>query len=153
MKRIFNFGKIDYNQTGKKINLATVEVNFDGTRFSASGNVWNSKQTDCISCGQNLDDMKEHLKDNKTFLMIYSLWKQYHLNDMKPGTPKQMAFLSTIQRPRNADFYTWECEQLKKVDLLIDDLDGKPYKYGTAWLTSEIPSFAKEQINKLLEVA
>ena len=49
MKRIFNFGKIDYNQTGKKINLATVEVNFDGTRFSASGNVWNSKQTDCIS--------------------------------------------------------------------------------------------------------
>ena len=45
------------------------------------------------------------------------------------------------------------CEQLKKVDLLIDDLDGKPYKYGTAWLTNEIPSFAKEQINKLLEVA
>lgn len=152
-KKIFNFGKIDFNQTGKKINLAEVEVKFDGTRFSASGSVWNSKQTDIISGGQNLDEMYQHLKDNKTFLMIYSLWKQYHLNDMKPGTPKQMAFLSTIKRPSNAEFYTWECEQLEKVNLLIDDLDGKPYKYGTAWLTSEIPLYAKEDINKLLEVA
>ena len=152
-KKIFNFGKIDFNQTGKKINLAEVEVKFDGTRFSASGSVWNSKQTDIISGGQNLDDMYQHLKNNKTFLMIYSLWKQYHLNDMTPGTPKQMAFLSTIKRPCNAEFYTWECDQLEKVNLLIDDIDGKPYKYGTAWLTSEIPSYAKEDINKLLEVA
>jgi hypothetical protein len=152
-KKVFNFGKIDFNQTGKKINLAEVEVEFDGTRFSASGSVWNSKQTDIISGGQNLDEMYQHLKDNKTFLMIYSLWKQYHRNDMKPGTPKQMAFLSTIKRPSNAEFYTWECEQLEKVNLLIDDLDGKPYKYGTAWLTSEIPSYAKEDINKLLGVA
>lgn len=150
-KKTFKFRKIDFNGTGKKINLAEVEVSFDGIKFSASGSVWNSKQTDIISGGQNLDEMYKHLKRNKTFLIIYSLWKQYHLNDLTPGTPKQMAFLSTIQRPNNAEFYTWECEQLEKVDLLIDDLDGKPYKYGTKWLTSDIPAYAKEDINKLLE--
>jgi hypothetical protein len=152
-KKTFKFGKIDHNGTGRKINLAEVEVNFDGLKLSVCGGVWNSKQTDFISCGQNLDEMYKHLKSNKTFLMIYSLWKKYHLNDMTPGTPKQMAFLSTIQKPSNAEFYKWECEQLEKVDLLIDDLNGEPYKYGTKWLISEIPSFAKEQIVKLLEVA
>jgi hypothetical protein len=152
-KKTFKFGKIDYNGTGRKINAVTVEVKYDGEKFSASGNIWNSKKTDILCGGQCLDEMYQHLKNNKTFLMIYSLWKQYHLNDMTPGTPKQMAFLSTIKRPCNAEFYTWECEQLEKVNLLIDNLDGKPYKYGTAWLTSEIPSYAKEDINKLLKVA
>lgn len=153
MNKTFNFGKIDYNNVGRKINLATIEVRFDGKRFSACGNVWNSKQTDCISCGQNLDDLYSYLNNNGLFLKIYSLWKQYHLNDLMPGTPKQMAFLSNIKKPSNAEFYTWECEQLKKVDLLFDNLDGKPYKYGTAWLTNEIPNDIKDDINKLLEVA
>ena len=153
MIKTFNFGKIDYNNIGRKINLVTIEVKFDGERFSACGNVWNNKQTDIISGGQNLDDLYNYFNNNGLFLKIYSLWKQYHLNDLTPGTPKQMAFLSTIQKPINAEFYTWECEQLEKVDLLIDDLNGKPYKYGTSWLTNTIPCDVKNDINKLLEVA
>tara|TARA_R110000796_G_scaffold4676_1_gene17951 strand:- start:251 stop:712 length:462 start_codon:yes stop_codon:yes gene_type:complete len=153
MIKTFNFGKIDYNNKGRKINLVTLEVKFDGERFAVCGNVWNNKQTDIISGGQNLDDLYNYFNNNGLFLKIYSLWKQYHLNDLTPGTPKQMAFLSTLQKPINAEFYTWECEQLEKVDLLIDDLNGKPYKYGTLWLTNEIPCDVKGDINKLLEVA
>ena len=153
--KTFDFGKIDYNQTGKKINLVTIEITFNGTKFTASGNVWNSKRTDLISCGQNLDELYDYFYENSLFLKIYSLWKQYHLNDLTPGTPKQMAFLDSIKdkKPFKAEFYTWECEQLEKVNLLTDNLEGNPYKYGTAWLVNEIPSDIKEDINKLMEVA
>ena len=91
MKKTFNFGKIAYDESGRKDNLVTIEISFDDTRFSASGNVWNRLQTDIISGGQNLDELYEYLKDDGLFLKIYSIWKQYHLNDMTPGTPKQMA--------------------------------------------------------------
>ena len=152
MKKTFNFGKIafDGNKAGNKNNLVTIEVSFDGTRFSASGNVWNRLQTDIISGGQNLDELYGYLKDDGLFLKIYSIWKQYHLNDMTPGTPKQMAFLSTIKRPSNAEFYVWEFEQLKKVDLLYDNWNGKPYLYGSGWITNKIPGYIKEDINALL---
>ena len=70
--KTFNFGKIDYNQTGKKINLVTIEITFNGTKFTASGNVWNSKQTDLISCGQNLDELYNYFDKNSLFLKIYS---------------------------------------------------------------------------------
>ena len=150
MKKTFNFGKIAYDGSGRKNNLVTIEVSFNGTRFSASGNIWNRLQTDIISGGQNLDELYEYLKDDGLFLKIYSIWKQYHLNDMTPGTPKQMAFLSTIKKPSNAEFYSWECEQLEKVDLLYDSLNGEPYKYGSLWLTNEIPGYIKEDINALL---
>ena len=153
MTKTFNFGKIDYNNTGRKVNLVTINVDFDGNRFSASGKVWNSKQTDCLSYGQNLDSLYDYFNNNGLFLKIYSLWKQYHLNHMMSGTPKQIAFLKSLKKPNNAEFYTWECEQLKKVGLFFDDLDGKPYQYGTGWLTNEIPNDVKEDINKLLEVA
>lgn len=150
MKRIFDFGKIAYDGSGKKNNLVTVEVSFDGTRFSASGKIWNRLQTDIISGGQNLDELYEYFKNDGLFLKIYSIWKQYHLNDCTPGTPKQMAFLSTIKRPSNAEFYVWEYEQLKKVDLLYDNWNGKPYLYGSGWIINKIPSYIKKDINTLL---
>ncbi len=47
-------------------------------------------------------------------------------------------------------FYVWEYEQLKKVDLLYDNWNGKPYLYGSGWIINKIPSYIKKDINTLL---
>ena len=150
---IISFGKVDYLGIGKKNCLVEVELNFNQNKFSASGTIWNHLKTDCYSCGQNLDTIKKLIPDNKLFNKIYDIWAKYHLNDLTAGSPNQMAFLKSIIRPKNAKFYTWECEQLEKVDLLVDKSylhDKKPYKYGTAWLTTEIPKNIKKDINNII---
>ena len=153
MKKIIQFGKVDYLNNGKKNCLVEVEINFNGITFTSSGTIWNHLKTDCYSGGQNLDTIKKFLPNNKLFNKIYNIWKKYHLNDMTAGSPKQVEYLKSIQKPEDAEFYTWECEQLEKVNLLHDKsylYNGKPYKYGTAWLTTEIPTKIKQEINNLI---
>ena len=154
MEKTIDFGKIDYHNINKRNCRATVTIRWDNVNFAASGNVWNHKETDIISGGQNLDTLNKYLKNNILFETIYNLWKNYHLNDMTPGSPKQMKHLATIERPQDAEFYKWECDQLEKVNLLIDESflhDGKPYKYGTAWLLKEIPENVKRKINMIVK--
>ena len=93
MKKILNFGKIDWNGTGRKINLVTVKISLEETKngpvFSACANVWNSKSTDCLCCGQCLDNLVSFFQDDKIYMTIFSMWEKYHLNNMHPGTPAQ----------------------------------------------------------------
>lgn len=75
MKTVYNLGKIDYNQTGRKINLVTVTFN-DGADIRKPGEeygmptyrVGNGRNTDCICAGplnffegrhSDLDDFPE----------------------------------------------------------------------------------------------
>lgn len=94
MKKVFNFGKIDYNGTGARRNLVTVEVEYrneDGRDvFSACGNIWNARHTDIICGGQCLDTIAEYIK-TPLFNEILRLWKQYHLNEMHPECEHQRA--------------------------------------------------------------
>tara|TARA_B100000900_G_C20102237_1_gene522416 strand:- start:47 stop:523 length:477 start_codon:yes stop_codon:yes gene_type:complete len=157
MKRIFNFGKIDYCNNGKKENLVTIEVEYKDGCFSASGNIWNRLGTDILSGGQNLDDIKKYssqLKNKNTFYKIFNIWKSYHLNDMTAGSPKQMDFIKTHYK--NTYDYDLLCDELAKNDLLFDKsyiYEGKPYRYGSAWLKTKIPTNIENQINKLIEVS
>ena len=154
MKKTIQFGKVDYMNNGKKNCLIEVELNFDGVRFSASGTIWNHLKTDCYSGGQNLDTIKKFLPNNKLFNKIYDIWKKYHLNDMTAGSPKQEEYLKSIISEDSLDYsYDLKCEKLKEVNLLHDKsylYDGKPYEYGTAWLTTEIPTEVKQEINNLI---
>jgi hypothetical protein len=64
-----------------------------------------------------------------------------------------MAYLKSLSKPSDAEFYTWECEQLKKVNLLIDESflhNGKPYEYGSAWLKTEIPENVQQEIFSII---
>jgi hypothetical protein len=151
--KIISFGKVDYLKNGKNTCEVEVVLSFDQTRFSACGRIWNHLKTDLYSGGQNLDDIKKLIPNNKLFNKIYDIWSKYHLNDLTAGSPKQMAFLDSITKPKNSEFYTWECEQLEKVDLLYDKSylhDKKPYKYGSAWLLTEIPKNIKKEINNIM---
>ena len=80
----FEFGKIAY-LSNRKINPVTVNVeirkHLSGEEYlSISGTIWNQTKTEELSCGQNLDTIKEKLgTDNLLFNRIYYFWKKYHL--------------------------------------------------------------------------
>ena len=73
---------------------------------------------------------------------------------MTAGSPKQEEYLKSIISEDSLDYsYDLKCEKLKEVNLLHDKsylYDGKPYEYGTAWLTTEIPTEVKQEINNLI---
>lgn len=138
LRKTFNFGKVDWNHTGRKINPVEVTVelrnNNDGKPvFAASAVVYNQTKTDCWTAGQCLNHI--HLNDD-TFKFIKKMWQAYHLNDMHAGTPEQEKALESC----TAKDYIERCEYLKSIGLYEVELDGKPYKYGHSWLYQEIPA-------------
>lgn len=94
MKKIFNFGKIDFDNVGRDVNIVTVECEYttekDQKRFTASGNIWNASRRDVICGGQCLDTIAEYIK-TPLFMEILRLWRLYHLNDMHPECEHQAA--------------------------------------------------------------
>ena len=156
MKRILNFGKIDLNNTGRKINKVTIEIELRQNNgidtLSICGNVWNQKQTDTVLGGQCLDELVPFFKNNKLFNEVYRLWKNYHLNDLKPGTPEQMECIKNHKDEidESLGFYTKELELLKKYGLDVVDLNGEQYKYGTKWLYQPIPENDLEIIKTII---
>ena len=131
-------------------NLAKIEIELNEGCFSMSG--------DCAgSSGQCQDSIKPKNKAQKNLL---ELWKKYHLNDMKAGTPKQEAALHT---PKFEEFYkltdghdyykaacTWlEKKRLYTVDDPRPDHKGEKYNYGHAWLTEALPANLWEQVESI----
>lgn len=147
--------KIDYNNSGKKINAVDIKLKFKDGCFAASAWIWNNIKTDIIAGGQILDKILTYYPNNKLVKKIVDIWSQYNLNDLTPGSPKQMDYLKSLTKPSDVEFYTWECEQLKKVDLLIDKSflhNGRPYKYGSAWLKTEIPENIQQEIFSIINL-
>lgn len=90
--------------------------------------------------GQCLDFMNDTLQGDILWDKIYRLWKLYHLNDMHAGTPRQENLLK-MGRLAGVDLsnYDKELDFLREYFVECDELDGKPYKYGTKWLYRPIP--------------
>ena len=155
MKKTFSFGKVAYRNPNVRNNEVTVDVEWKPNRngdmvFTACGDVWNNLHTDIYMGGQCLDRLYEFpsVRNNPTFKKIYHLWKNYHLNDMHPGTAEQEAVLKSYFGDRHAE-YTEKCEFLKSIGLYeVPHPDtGEPYQYGHGWIYFDIP---KEDI-KLIE--
>lgn len=97
------------------------------------------------SCGQINMSMKPRQFnsfadgwDKKVLAKFLEYWDDWHLNDMKAGTPAQEAYLKAHKDefpgyPVNR--YNWACETLGAVGLHPDN----GYKYGSAWLKQEVP--------------
>lgn len=76
------------------------------------------------------------------------VWKRWHLNDMKAGSPAQTAFL----REHPATGYAGACAMLTETGLNPDPahiVNGKPYVYGSAWLTEAVPADVIEFLQSL----
>ena len=153
LRKTFNFGKIAFYGR-RKINEVTVDVRLEdkgkGPVFSACADVWNARRTDIVMGGQCLDELSKYkyLGGNELFRRICRLWKKHHLNDMHAGTPEQEKWLAEHRTWRGD--YEKDCECLEKAGLLTVDLDGEPYKYGTAWLYRPIPEEDLAEIKELL---
>lgn len=152
MKKTIKFGKIDFYGRGRRINEVDLDVELrdtdKGPEFSVCGDVWNGRRTDIVCGGQCLDDLKEFLGGNGLFEKIHRLWKAYHLNGMHTGTPEQENWLKAHRTWRSD--YDKDCECLKKAGLYEVDLDGKKYRYGTAWLYWPIPAEDLAEIREIL---
>lgn len=151
-------GKLDWERRGRRTNEAELELSLerrDGHwRFSCCGAVWDRKHDDCVAGGQCLDEMFAH-KEMEPWREIYELHRLYHLNDMRAGSPAQEKAVKAWSKRREKSGkrydYTEACEMLKRKGLLEDKgylYEGKPYHYGTAWLTEDIPEADLEKIRK-----
>jgi hypothetical protein len=153
MKRTFDFGKIDLNRTGRRINRVTIDVRLEDNShgkevFAASASIWNSRETDIICGGQCLDELVPFLKRNRKFMEIHRLWKKHHLNDAHAGTETQELVLRVAHDLTGTRFaYETDCAILEKYGLLEDN----GYKYGSGWLYREIPEADRESIIRLIE--
>ena len=87
-KRTLRFGKIDYSGNGRNAYPVEIEMELrksnDGEiEFSASGGVWNTRETDYVCCGQMIGDpdiVSQIRVNRKLYLEILDLWTKYHCN-------------------------------------------------------------------------
>lgn len=146
MKKVFDFGKIDYLGCGRRNNLVEIEVAFTDGVFTASGRIWNSRKSDIIISCQILEKIRVFLQSNETFKKIYRLWKLYHLNDMHAGTIRQEKALKEKFGEVDINQYEEQSDYLKTIGLYDDN----GYKFGTKWIKYEIPKKDRQEIEKLL---
>lgn len=148
MKKTIKLGKIDGYGNGRKVCLAEIEIELtDDGKFSVCGGVWNSRRTDYIMCGQCLDELYPHLKNNSKFKQVYEWWKKWHLNDLHAGTEKQEQALEDAGMKNWANEYSKCCDYLESIGLLYDN----GYEFGTSWLKREIPAEIQEQMRNFIK--
>lgn len=79
---------------------------------------------------------------------LVDYWDLLHLNDMHAGTPEQELALKYC----TSKDYKERCEYLKSIGLYEVEWEGKPYRYGTGWLTYPLPKSLDEYWKELLQL-
>lgn len=133
-----------------------VEIDWDGDRLSITGVEGPRSNGDAWgSCGQIQDVLKETILngwDVAEIARLHEIWEDWHLNDMKAGTPKQMAHLKAHRGEYSGypqSHYDWAKECLTRANLQPDPETG--YSYGSAWLRVEVPVDVLEWLAALPE--
>ena len=140
MKKTIVLGKIDYNNSGRKNCLATLDVELQEKKdgklvFTASANVWNPRETDIYMGGQCVDEVAKYFRGHKTAQKVLRIWKRWHLNDMHAGCEHQREL-------------GWEKEGYDKHPSEPCPVCG--YKFGTSWNHEELPQEVIAEIKEVL---
>lgn len=156
-KKTLDFGKVDADMTGEKVNEVTVTIELRGTpimgrvdltgfgklpddlTLSITGDVWNTRHTDIIMGGQCYDELLE-LVPSPLMHEVVGVWKRWHLNGMNAGDAVQEQWLRENGHGKD---YTETCEKLEQAGLLVHD----GYKYGSEWKYEALP---REIVNKVM---
>jgi hypothetical protein len=140
------------------------QIEFDAGKLSITGVEGPKANGDAHGgCGQivmHMDQDYRHeidLAPGWTRTMVKQFieaWDRWHLNDMVAGSPAQMAWLrdNPIIAVYPESHYEKACNSLAEAGLNPDPNyahNGKPYKYGSAWLREEIPSEVVEFLASL----
>lgn len=139
-------GKMDYNETGNYTHPVEIEVelrenaHLKNGELSIRGEVWKPNRSDVVLGGQCLDSIDPLLLEPQyraPFLQIKQVWDNWHLNDMRAGSPAQRYAIEDKYGDKGASYEEY-VQYLKDVGLYFDpNLDG--YKYGSQWLKEELP--------------
>lgn len=125
---------------------ADIDVKIKDNRLSISGIVYTGKklwknERNFISCGQCQETALElKIIPQK----LFDVWERWHLNDMRAGTPQQEEIVREARKAGRLS-YQDAVKLLESHELLIDN----GYRYGTAWLTEELPSEVVEYLESL----
>lgn len=87
--------------------------------------------------------------NKELWLDFLDIWKKYHLNDMKAGTPKQEKAIDEFRAKNKIEGWAYEkeVEYLKSIKLYND----RGVKYGFQWLKEDLPFALFAYINRLPE--
>ena len=113
--------------------------------LSISGMGKNPHRNDCDYAGQIYDEItpsniKTYYIKRKTLNEILYIWREWHINDLRPNCEHQTAF------DCNIDDYTERAKvETKKCP--------KGYAYGSAWLVEPLPRDIVSRIKILIERA
>lgn len=134
--------------TVKNYPYWSVEVSLTEDRLSIVGSLGPGGRD---GSGQVYEELESKYSSDEFIKRIIPIWKKWHLNDLTPGSPKQEDFLNKVfdKRPN----YDTCIDKLKEVNLYEDEsfiFNGQPYKYGSAWLKTELP---QEVINEIKELS
>lgn len=142
-----NFTKVVRIGLGPDGNVFA-KITFKDGNLSITGVEGPRSDGDCIgSCGQIIMHdwcIKQYAPgwDVETERRFREVWEQWHLNDMTAGSPAQMAYLRAHPVTDRMNHYTAACAALKAAGLQPDPNythNGKPYRYGSAWLKVGVP--------------
>lgn len=145
MEHHYKIGKVDYNGNGRRNCMAEITWDLQGGRFTMSARIWNPAGTDCYASGQCVDEVANFFPSNGKVQRMRAIWRAWHLNDMQAGSPAQTAWLKQhageFDRAKG-DRFTWATQALAAAGLNPDPdylHNGKPYRYGSAWLEIALP--------------
>ena len=138
-------GKVDYNGSSRRNCEAVITWELENGRFSMCAEIWNPRKTDIYCGGQCVEEVAGYFPGNRKAQRMLAIWRKWHLNDMKAGSPAQEAWLKA--HPVNAVYpqshYDVASKALSEAGLNPDRSyahNGKPYKYGSAWLKQDLPA-------------
>ena len=139
---------------------AFAKIKYSNGKLSISGAIGPKRNGDCTgSCGQWIMSAKpDEIEpgkgwDAETVREFLQVWDKWHLNDMQAGSPDQTAELEKHKFPGYpVNHFEWAQGVLRDAGLQPDKgylHEGKPYYYGTAWLTVSVPDDALEFLRAL----
>lgn len=115
--------------------LVYIKIELENGRFSMSGD-----------CGQSSGQCQDNIKPTKTQKPLIVIWNEHHLNNLHAGTPEQEEALKKCKSHDYKDQVSFlKSKRLYQVTLK----DGTKYKYGTDWLTWELPKDLWSEIEKI----
>lgn len=115
-------------------------IKFENDRLSITGVEGPRRRGDCRGgCGQIIMDeweIEEYAPgfDAEVEAEFRRVWKRWHLNDMRAGTPAQEEWLRRNPVDR-LNHYENACKALEQAGLNPDN----GYRYGTKWLFEKVP--------------
>jgi hypothetical protein len=132
-----------------------LQAELTAERFSISGDLQRPGASDIDAGGQIADMLHDALTAGdlkfapgwtpERLAEVLSLWKQWHLNDMTAGCEHQRAGVATGPDDPSAGI-PWDARR----GLLAYPCPECGYKFGTAWLTREIPEPVRARLAEIL---